>query len=77
MLARVKVISLASLVVMVLPPTYAPCSVEEAAEHLTILLVASIQTAVPVAVARPVMLRNESASVTSEISLVPDGVNVD
>jgi len=56
--ARLKAISLASVVVMVLPPLYAACREIAALEHLlTLLVVLSTQSSVPVAVCSPVRVK--------------------
>lgn len=59
--ARVKAISLASVVVIELPPLYADCKVVDAAEHFTKLFEPSRQRVDPVWVSRPVILRYEPA----------------
>src|SRR3954464_8217874 len=71
--------SLASVVVMVLPPLYAVWRVIELAEHLVTLFEPSIQSVMPATpgVVRPAMFRNESASVTILTLLVPLGVKTD
>ena len=75
--ARVKAISRASVVVIVLPPLYAVCRVDEADEHLVTLFDPSIQSVVPVAVVKPVKLKKESASVLMVTPLVLFGEKVD
>ena len=75
--ASVNAISLALVVVIVLPPSYALCREIASDAHFVIWLVLlSIQTKLPVAVGSPVIVRIESESVTNVISFVLLGVKL-
>ena len=69
--ARVNAISLELLVVIVLPPLYAVCRVMLFAEHWTTWFDASRQSAVAVAVVRPLSVKNDVPEVFT-VTLFPE-----
>ena len=76
---KVKAISRASVVAIVLPPTYAVCNVDAEAGQFTTLFVPDSKhnvVAVPVAFCRPFNTKVESASRLKVISEVLAGLNV-
>ncbi len=77
--AKVKEISLASVVVIVFPPLYAFCSVNAAFAQVTTLFDPSRHRVVPAADERPVIVMYEppDPSVVKVTSFAPSGLNVD
>lgn len=76
-LAKVKAMLVASLVVMVFPLLYAACKEKAVELHLpTTLVVLLTHSMLPVVFPKPEIVSCESASVTNEIPLVDPGSNV-
>ncbi len=74
---RLNAMSRAFVVLIVLPPLYAPCNETDPAEHFVTLSEPSIQRRFPVVVVNPVIVKNESESVLIVTSLVLSGEKVE